>query len=68
MRKNPTVEFLRGARDLRMRDQIALARVRNRLICEAPHVQPGSLSYLALAWQWLIDELLESAALDEANG
>ena len=68
MKKNSTVEFLRGARDLSMRDQIALARVRNRLNSEAPHVQPGSLSYLALAWQWLIDELLESAALKEASG
>lgn len=52
------MEFLRGAHDLQMHDQIALVRVRDRLNTE-PHVQPGSLSYLALAWQYMIDELGE---------
>jgi len=40
-------------------DQLVFARVRDRLTQEAPHVQPGSISYLALAWQFMIDEWVE---------
>ncbi len=47
-------DFLGELRVVAARDQMVLARARDAV---PEHIRPGSLSYVAFVWTWLIDEL-----------
>ncbi len=53
--RDEIVEFLQQIRTLTGRDQMVVARARNAVPTQ---IQPGSLSYVAFVWTWLIDELI----------